>query len=253
MKLSVFTVMTPDLSPVRLVDALIEYGYEGVEWRYKETPENVKNEPPSFWRNNLCTIDPAITDEELERFREATCRPGLSVVSVTPYLSVEDFEGIQRAMQVAKALGAGQIRVGVPGYDGTKNYNDLFSETKKQLHDIQELSQAYGVKALVETHHKKITPSASLTHRLIREFDPQCVGVIYDPGNMVHEGFENYRLGMELLGPYLSHVHVKNAAWIQDNHFSWKSEWSPVHKGIVDWRQVIWDLKAVGYEGFLGF
>ncbi|GIX08239.1 MAG: hypothetical protein KatS3mg115_2642 [Candidatus Poribacteria bacterium] len=47
-------------------------------------------------------------------------------------------------------------------------------------------------------------------------FRPEQVGVIHDAGNMVHEGFENYQMGCELLGPYLAHVHVKNAAWVRE-------------------------------------
>jgi hypothetical protein len=30
---------------------------------------------------------------------------------------------------------------------------------------------------------------------------------------MVHEGFEDYRIGLELLGSYLAHVHLQNAAF----------------------------------------
>ena len=47
-----------------------------------------------------------------------------------------------------------------------------------------------------------LCPSASLAHRLVSAFDPDLVGAILDPGNMAQEGFENYHIGAELLGPY---------------------------------------------------
>jgi len=47
----------------------------------------------------------------------------------------------------------------------------------------------------------------------VSDFDLRYIGIIYDLGNMVHEGYENYKLGLELLGDYLSYVHVKNAVW----------------------------------------
>jgi sugar phosphate isomerase/epimerase len=73
----------------------------------------------------------------------------------------------------------------------------------------------------------------------------------------VHEGYENFRLGLELLGPYLAHVHVKNAAWAptgeeKDGILLWESNWSPIDEGIVNWKQLLGDLKAVGYDGYLG-
>jgi sugar phosphate isomerase/epimerase len=103
-----------------------------------------------------------------------------------------------------------------------------------------------------------IAPSASAAYRLVEGCDPAYIGVLYDPGNMVHEGFENYRMGMEMLGPYLAHVHVKNAGWTQtgetrdDGFAGWRCEWTGLSRGIVDWPQVITDLKAVGYEGYVG-
>jgi sugar phosphate isomerase/epimerase len=42
--------------------------------------------------------------------------------------------------------------------------------------------------------------------------DPAAVGVIHDLGfgNLVIEGGEDVRAGLEMLGPYLAHVYVKN-------------------------------------------
>jgi sugar phosphate isomerase/epimerase len=74
---------------------------------------------------------------------------------------------------------------------------------------------------------------------------------------MIHEGYENFRLGLELLGPYLAHVHVKNTGWKPESRREngtreWSSYWEPVSGGIVDWKQVLADLAAVGYDGYLG-
>jgi len=109
----------------------------------------------------------------------------------------------------------------------------------------------------VETHHLTIAPSASLAYRLVSHCHPDQIGVLYDPGNMVHEGYEQFKMGLELLGPYLAHVHVKNAAWSQtgkreDGTAAWRCEWSPLAGGVVDYRRLLQDLKSVGYDGYLG-
>ena len=70
------------------------------------------------------------------------------------------------------------------------------------------------MEANIETHFGNIAASASLAHRLVSQFDPQFIGVVYDPGNMVYEGYECWRTGFELLGPYLHEVHAKNATWV---------------------------------------
>ncbi|TXK75914.1 sugar phosphate isomerase/epimerase [Paenibacillus sp. N3.4] len=257
MKLSVFTVSTPDLTPEELAQSIVAAGIDGIEWRFKDIPADAAQEKPSFWRNNLCSIDPGATDEELERFRLVAINNNLVNLSVTPYLTSGDVASTERVFQVAKKVGASFIRVGVPVYDSSQNYNDLYAGAVDYLHHVQELSQQYGVKGLLETHHKTITPSAGLVHRLVSGFNPDHVGVLHDAGNMVHEGYENHRMGLELLGPYLAHVHVKNAHWVPTGEEEagvklWKSDWSPLDNGVVNWKAVLGDLKAIGYDGYLG-
>lgn len=257
MKFSVYTVMTPEATPEELIPYLKQSGYDGVEWRVKEVPREVKNEKPSFWRNNLCTISPHASDQELENLKTLTEKNGLEVNGVTPYVDCGDLEGTEHMLQMANKLDTSAIRLGVPVYDRSAHYDDLFTDAVKYLNEAEQLCRQYSVKGLVETHHRTICPSASLTHRLVSKFDPEYIGVIYDPGNMVHEGYENYRMGLELLGPHLAHVHVKNAIWQiskqhSDGTITWQAEWSPVEKGIIDWKQVLTDLKAVGYNGYIG-
>lgn len=257
MKLSVFTVSTPDLTPERLAQEAKAAGLDGIEWRYKEVPEEVKAETPSFWRNNLCSISPFASEEEQLAFKAAADRHGLVSLSVTPYLTVGDMAATEQVLRTAKLVGASYIRVGVAGYNRSVPFGELFGKTRSYLQEAAALCREYGVKGLVEIHHNTIAPSPSAAYRLVEGRDPDALGVLYDPGNMVHEGMENYRMGMELLGPYLAHVHVKNAAWKPgekqaDGTVAWSCGWSPIREGIVSWKQVIDDLKAVGYDGYLG-
>lgn len=255
MNLSVFTVSTPDLTPQQLIETAKEVGLQGIEWRYKDTPEEVRKDSPSFWGNNLCTIEPSsVTDEELDAISESVRSHGLTTLALAPYLTTGDIEGTELAMKHASRLGAKMVRVGVPRYDRSENYNDLFKQEIAYLEQVQELSKTYGVKAVIETHHVTIAPSASLAHRIVSGFDPDHIGVLYDPGNMVYEGYENYRMGLELLGPYLAHVHVKNAAWVpgEKPEDPWTCRMVGMDRGIVDWLQVLKDLKAVGYDGWFG-
>ena len=154
-------------------------------------------------------------------------------------------------MKAARAMGCPYVRVGAPRYDGTRNYNELYEETVENVRKIEGIAREEGVTALLEIHMGNIMPSAGLAHRIVSNFDPEHVGVIYDPGNMVYEGYEQWKMGMELLGHYLRHVHVKNSAWRMDAAGKWKAESAKLGEGIVDWRQVVSCLRAVGYDGYL--
>lgn len=256
-KLSVFTVSTPELSPEELAASAREAGLQGIEWRYKDTPAEIAVQAPSYWGNNKCTISPSGGEAELERFKLATEQQGLITLSVTPYLQVGDLVATEEVLKAARHMGAKYIRLGVPGYDRTKSFSELFEQGKEYLKTAEELCKQFGVKGLIEIHHGTIAASASGARRLCEGLNPDYIGVLLDPGNTVHEGFENIKMSLEILGPYLAHVHVKNAGWKQvgafeDGSANWQCEWAGLKEGMVSWRQVIEDLVAVGYDGYLG-
>ena len=73
---------------------------------------------------------------------------------------------------------------------------------------------------------------------------------------MVYEGYENYELGFEMLGKYLAHVHVKNAALVpagEDELGATKYEqaWMPLKKGSANLLALMKALVKVGYDGVL--
>jgi sugar phosphate isomerase/epimerase len=249
MKVGVFTVGLPDLTPEEAAREIQAAGYDGVEWRVARIPEEFRGEKPSFWRNNLCTLEP--TEEEARRARSLCEGTGLEVAGLGTYIGVGDLAAVDEAMDFARVAGAPQIRVGSGSLEGA-SYARRFEEARRFLAGVEELAGQYGVKALVEIHHGTICPSACLAHRLVSVFRPERIGVIFDPGNMVFEGFEDYRIGTELLGPYLAHVHLKNAAFDRpESGSTWRPRWAPLEDGVVDFERLFEALRAAGYDGWL--
>ena len=147
-------------------------------------------------------------------------------------------------------------RIQVPRYDGKTAFGPLWDRARRDYAEVARLAGDHGVKALVEIHHGTIVPSASATRRFLDDLDPASVGSIYDPGNMVWEGHEQYRLALETLGPYLARVHAKNSGWRQvgqraDGSLAWQAEWLPLDAGIVNYRELFATLRDVGYDDWV--
>jgi sugar phosphate isomerase/epimerase len=249
MKVGVFTVGLPDLTLDEAVREIKDAGYDGVEWRVTHVPEEMRSDEPSFWGNNLCTLEPTV--EEARRARRLSEEAGLEIPGLGTYVALGDLEAAHEAMRFAVTAGAPQVRVGAGAPDG-RPYEELFDAAREFLAGVEDLARSHGVKALIEIHHKTICPSASLAQRLVSSFDPSLVGVILDPGNMAQEGFEDYRIGAELLGPYLAHVHIKNSAFERPAGGGvWEPRWAPLEDGVVDFGQVFEALEHVGYDGWL--
>ena len=257
MQFAVFTVGLPDYTPEQAITILHEVGYDGIEWRVTDQ-EASRDGTPGFWAGNRCTLPLAHFAEDAPRIRKLTQAVGLSMPNVGTYVSCADMQAVEQAMQGTAALGAPQLRVNVPLYDGKTNYRTLRDRTRAQYREVEALARQYGLRALIEIHMGNLVPSASAAASFLEGFDPRYVGVIHDAGNMVYEGYENYQLGLELLGPYLGHVHLKNAQWQvigtrPDGSTEWRANWAPIRGGIVDMAALFRALRHVGYDTWVSF
>lgn len=244
MKLGVYSLVTPDYPTQEAARLIAEVGYTGVEWTvdYQKAHWDGK----SNWH-----IDGTNLKASARVAREASERNGLTIVSLGTRCNCLNMDAVRQCMDVAQEVGACAIRVMAAGYDGTKTYDELLARSREGFAAAQEEGKKRSVKSLVEIHNGLICPSAAATRRLIEGCDPAWVGVIFDPGNMIREGMENWKMALEMLGPYLATVHVKNGGWFQGGDGKWATREMSLAEGMVDWPAVIAALKSVGFDGWL--
>ena len=257
MKFAIFTVGLPEFSPEEALTQMRALGYHGIEWRVVDQQPSPDG-TPGFWAGNKCTWPLSTFVQDAPQIRSLTEEAGLEMPSVGTYVTCENLQAVEQAMRGVARLGAPQLRVNVPKYNGSVSYTYVRDRSLAQYRDVVELAKQYGVRALIEIHMGNLTPSASAAAAFLSDFDPRYVGVIHDAGNMVYEGYEQYRLGLEVLGPYLAHVHLKNAQWKPmgtraDGSIEWKASWAPISRGIVDMTTLFQALRVVNYDGWVSF
>jgi sugar phosphate isomerase/epimerase len=257
MKFAVFTVSTPAMTPEEVAAKLGELGYDGIEWRVVDEAPNPSG--MGFWHGNRSTVPLTGFADHVDRLKRLAGENNLEMPVLGTYVRSNDtWEDIEAAVNAAVALGVPKLRINVPTYDGSEPFLPIWNKAREDYRRIADLAARNNVQALIEIHHGTICPSASATRQFVDGLDPKHVGVIHDAGNMVHEGFEHYRMGLELLGEYLSHVHIKNARWfpvkyLEDRTVVWTCDWTAVHKGIADMRALVRTLHEIGYDGWLSF
>ncbi len=256
MQFAVFTVSLPEYTPEEGLGLLRECGYDGVEWRV--TDQQPGTGAPGFWVGNRCTWPLASFVEAAPRIRALTEQYGLAMPNVGTYVRCDNPAQAETVFTGVAALGVGQVRIDVTRFDPTASYTQQFKRAQAQYREIAQMAREHGVRSLIEIHHGSLTPSASAATRFLEPFEPGDVGAIHDAGNMVYEGYEQYRLGLEALGPYLAHVHLKNAQWRPvgeraDGSVEWQAEWATIRGGSVDMTALFRALREVGYDGWLSF
>ena len=260
MKFSVFSVSMPEYDIEQTVKTLKELGYDGVEWRVAPAPPLEKPEDYTYsgryWSFNQSNIDVTKVEELAPSVKDLCNKYDLEICSLTTYLGPWDVQDIERVLRAANILNCKNIRLFPPTYDESENFRKLFDRTVEQIKVLEKLAARYNVRINFEIHMGNIIPSASAAYRLVCNFNPDLIGIIFDPGNMVYEGFENYRMGIELLGEYLAHVHVKNSMWALSETTKagvkiWKPTWANMKEGFADITKLIQILYEIGYDKFV--
>lgn len=252
MQFSVFTAALPEWTPEEAVERLAAQGWDGVEWRVvdqQDAPE------PGFWAGNRCTWPLATLEQDVPKIRDITERAGLQISAIGGYALCDERDDVERLLAATAAVGAQKVRVRTPALGGAP-YPELFDSARRCFAWVAERAAHHGVKALVELHHQTIVSSSSAALRLLDGLDPAAVGVIHDLGNLIIEGGEDNRAGLEMLGPYLAHVHVKNTVWRPgstqaDGTVPWQHEWAELPSGQGDVHAYLRTLVDVGYDGWV--
>ncbi|WP_284975784.1 sugar phosphate isomerase/epimerase [Arthrobacter sp. efr-133-TYG-104] len=263
MKFSVFTASTPEWTPQEAATELAAQGWDGIEWRVIDQNDAPT---PGFWAGNKATWPMTGLLDSVPEIARITSGAGLEYSGLGGYARCDNHDDVETVLAATAALGARQVRVNVlplgnstmGGQEPTGlSYPELFDSTREHYEWVAQRAAHYGVKALIELHHGSVTASASSARRLLEGLDSRHVGVIHDLGNLLIEGWESPLPALELLGPYLAHIHVKNARWVRTGDPDevgaavWVNEWAPLAEGqgsVLDYFRA---LAAVGYDDWV--
>lgn len=236
MLFSCSTILLPEVRELPEVARMIAgAGYDGIEWRVQSDYH----------------IDPKAIDKVASNLK-AICREHqLKIAGLATYLNWTDKEDIHRVVDAAASMGCPRIRVGGFNYNGTENFQTVYERALKQIDSVLKSLEQVGVKLLIETHFGTIHASAHGALNVVRQFDSTRVGVILDGANLSIEGWENWQMGIELLGDYLDHVHVRSTAWYHTPEKGWHWRRTPLGQGMTDWKVILGVLRERGYAGFV--
>jgi sugar phosphate isomerase/epimerase len=255
-KFALFSGSAPDWTPLELAARLKAQGWDGVEWRVVDQKPAAE---PGFWAGNRATFPLTGLSDMAADVAAATQGAGLEHAGIAGYASVADHAAVDALLAATARLGAGRVRVTVPKVPLGSSYNDIFAQTRADLFVLSAKARRHGVQSLIQIHHGNVISTASAALRMLDGIDPETVGVIHDLGNLTVEGREGlgtYTPGMEMLGAYLAHVHVKNVVWVPgpaqpDGTIDWSWAWAPLATGLGDVKSYFRSLREVGYDGWV--
>lgn len=256
LKYSVTSVMLPTYDLPGTCKLLKDNGYDGLELRVRYYT-GAADAAPGCWGRHLTDVSPDNVVARADEINAVMADHGLPVVSFASNCGAHELETVKKLAAGAEALNCPRIRVGAPrGYNGTVNYWTLYDEAVRAYEQVIEVFRPRGIKAVIEIHGGTIMVSASLAHRIVSNFDASDIGVIYDPQNMVADGFETTSLALDLLGDYLAHLHVGGHSCVPgERDATGTLVWSHPRCSMADGRYyyptLIQELVKRGYDGYI--
>jgi len=258
MRYSATTVMMPQLGLEEQAALLKRLGFDGVEWRVRRVADDQRGKGYSEWGEHKNDLTPENFAANAARMKKVAADHGLAIAGIASAASADDLEQVKLLAEGAAACGAPSFRVWCPRwYDKQTPYQVLFDEAVAAFDKALDAIKGHGVRIIVEIHGNTIHVSASLAHRLVSHFSPDRICCIFDPQNMVSDGFETTEIAVELLGPYLGHVHAGGHRPVEKGRdkatgtVEWDWPGCPMAEGLYDYRRLLKKLKAVGYQGFV--
>jgi L-ribulose-5-phosphate 3-epimerase len=158
-----------------------------------------------------------------------------------PATRAERLEGFSWALDRTRALGLRDLMLHAgflpePGQPDRKPFLDTLAR-------VSDLARTRGVTVAFETGQE----TADLLRLTLDELKCSNVGVNFDPANMLLYDKGDPLRAVEILGPDIRSVHVKDA-----NRPTTPGQWGeevPLGQGQVNIRAFVQTLKKVGYRG----
>ncbi|MDA3961332.1 MAG: TIM barrel protein [Planctomycetota bacterium] len=199
---------------------------------------------------------PSHIAEDLPAFQAAMRAAGVTVTFATAAYDIEQLLADDTPLRVMADNGITQFR-----YNHLRTPNPLAAveQARGQLAQLSQRCLALGLKALYQVHHGTCVASGSLAWYLVKDCDPRGAGVMLDPGNQSHEGFESPYHSAQLLGPHLGAWGVKDLRWYRDESArsdpskGWRRAWCRLDAGVVNWHQVVDACQINNFNGTMVF
>jgi len=260
MKLGAFTTFTPEYTFPEACKMIKALGYDGVQPRI--VPANSASFDPSKpfnpWGNNKGGVSETDFFADPKGALKPVTDLGLEVSSVASYCGAADMDRAVKMAQACGKAGIKNVRLGtIPKpQEAIFDYATYIERARGSYKELVAEAKKVGVRPCLELHAGNAFPGPSGTIAFLKGFSPDDVGVLFDPANMAHEGWEPMPLSLNIIDAYLAEIHVKNVEWVKGpvdakGTQTWKVANCAMEAGFVNWGEVIDLLKARGFKGWL--
>jgi sugar phosphate isomerase/epimerase len=150
------------------------------------------------------------------------------------------------------SLGIRNYRWGGLRYEEGQPYAAQLDRMKPRIAKLAALNSRYQACAMYHTHSGTGVVGASIwdLYVLLKDFDPNAVGVNYDAGHATIEGgLGGWINSFRISEPHLRGIAVKDFIWAKDAGGNWQAQFKPLGEGMVHFPQFFTMVADSGFSG----
>jgi len=241
----IFTKCLQFLKYDELAEALAREGFDGADLAVRPggqvLPENVKTDLPKVMK--------ALRSNGIGSNMIVTAITDANVPLTVDILKTMADEGIK------------YYRMGYLNYDSKKSVPENLDELRRTFEKLENLNRKLGVCGNYQNHSgTRVGGPVWDLYYLLKDRDPESIGVQYDIRHAIVEGGVSWPVGMKLLSPWIRTTAIKDFIWEKDEKGKWKIKNVPLGEGMVDFDKYFtmyksFDIQApvsIHYEYDLG-
>jgi len=236
LKVAIFSKHLQFLKGDALSTAAAEIGFDGIDLSVRKGGH----------------VEPDRVREDLPKLVASIRQHGLEVPMITTDIADTATPYAEDVLKAMSELGIRYYRWASFRYDGKRPIEQQLEDLKPRVARLAALNSRYKASAMYHTHSGVGLVGASIwdLHIVLKDLDPQAVGVNYDIGHATVEGgLGGWINSFRITGAHLRGVAVKDFLWEKDARGNWKAQWTPLGKGMVRLPQFLGMLAASRFSG----
>ena len=229
----VFTKSLQYLSYEELAETLAGAGYDGADLSVRPgghvIPENVKADLPKV----------------IKLLQQA----GVSTPMMVTAINDPDDPFTETVIATAADVGIKYYRMGYIDYDKSKTIPQNIDNLKRTFERLGKINRKYHIHGEYQNHAgTRVGGPVWDLYLLVKDLDPQYIGIQYDIRHAVCEGGESWPLGLKLMAPWIKTFPLKDFVW-QRRLKRWIPYNVPLGEGMVDFDAFFQQYTALNLSG----
>lgn len=228
--ITVFTKCLQFLNYEEVGEVLAETGFNGADMPVRPggqvLPENVATDLPKAVK--------------------ALQKSGITLPMITTAIMDPDDTFTEKILAAAAGNGVKYYRMGWMPYDEKKSIIQNLDDLQKTFARLEKINRKYKIRGEYQNHSGKRVggPVWDLYH-ILKDIDPEYIGVQYDVRHATAEGGISWPLGMQLLAPWIGTTDIKDFHWFKDPKGMWRIKNVPLGEGMVDYDTYMKEYKKL--------